>query len=113
MASAAATATPVEVDDRTEPSRIAHNTAVLAGGQLVTWTMTLGWTLVVPRLLGPAGMGLIVSAWSVTGILGIVLGLGTKNFLVRALVVDRPGAPRLVGTALVLRVLLSPVFVAA
>src|SRR5919198_706129 len=59
----------------TEPaSRIGRNVAALAGGQLVTWTMTLGWTLVVPRLLGPAGMGLIVAAWSVTGILGVVLG---------------------------------------
>jgi O-antigen/teichoic acid export membrane protein len=98
----------------TEPaSRIGRNVAALAGGQLVTWTMTLGWTLVVPRLLGPAGMGLIVAAWSVTGILGVVLGLGTRNYLVRALVVDRAETPRLVGTAIALRVLLSPVFVAA
>src|SRR4051794_3860350 len=113
MASAAATATPVEVDDRTEPSRIAHNTAVLAGGQLATWTATLGWTLVVPRVLGPAGMGLIVSAWSVTGILAILLGLGTRNYLVRAIVLDRFAIARLVATATVLRIALSPLFVAA
>ena len=57
--------------------------AVLAAAQLLTWTMTLLWTLVVPRALGPAGMGSIVTAWSVTGVLGIVLGLGTRNYLVR------------------------------
>ena len=56
---------------------------MIAGGQLLTWSMTLLWTLVVPRALGPAGMGSIVTAWSVTGILGIVLGLGTRNYLVR------------------------------
>jgi len=93
--------------------RMGRNLTALAGGQLVTWTMTLLWTFVVPRALGPAGMGLIVSAWSVTGILGIVLGLGTRNYLVREMVVDRRGSPQLVGTAIVLRVLLSPVFVGA
>jgi O-antigen/teichoic acid export membrane protein len=96
-----------------QPSRIGRNMAAMAGGQLVTWTMTLAWTLVVPRALGPAGMGLIVSAWSVTGILGVVLGLGTKNYLVREMVVDRRRAPVLMGTAIGLRLLLSPLFVAA
>jgi O-antigen/teichoic acid export membrane protein len=93
-----------------EASRIARNLAALAGGQLITWTMTLGWTLVVPRLLGPAEIGLIITAWSVTGILAILLGFGTKNYLVRAIVVDRDGAPGLVATGTVLRLLLSPLF---
>jgi O-antigen/teichoic acid export membrane protein len=94
-------------------SRVGRNVAALAGGQAITWVMTFGWTLVVPRLLGPGGMGLIVSAWSVTGILAIVLGFGTKNYLVREIVVDHARAPQLVGTALVLRLLLSPLFFAA
>src|SRR3954452_3958229 len=104
---------PVVPNPRQERSTLGRNVAALAGGQLVTWTMTLGWTLVVPRVLGPAGMGRIVAAWSVTGILAIVLGLGTRNYLVRAIVVDRPRAARLVGTAMILRILLSPIFVAA
>ncbi len=104
----AITAAPIE-----GASRIGRNLAALSGGQLVTWTMTLAWTLVVPRLLGPAGMGLIVSAWSITGILAIALGFGTRNYLVRTMVVDPGDASRLVGTALVLRLLLSPLFLAA
>jgi O-antigen/teichoic acid export membrane protein len=95
------------------PATLGRNLSALATGQLITWTMTLLWTLVVPRALGPAGMGLIVTAWSITGILGIVLGLGTRNYLVREMVVDRQAAPRLLGTAIVLRIALAPLFVGA
>jgi O-antigen/teichoic acid export membrane protein len=84
----------------------------MATGQLITWTMTLLWTLVVPRSLGPSGMGTIMAAWSITGILGVVLGLGTRNYLVRESVVDPDAASKLVGTALVLRLVLSPALLA-
>jgi O-antigen/teichoic acid export membrane protein len=94
-------------------SRVSRNVAAMAGGQAVTWSMSLLWTLVVPRALGPAGMGVIVTAWSVTGVLGLVLGLGTRNYLVREMVVRRAEAPRLLGTAIVLRVALAPLFAAA
>ena len=91
-----------------DPPRVGRNVTVLASAQLITWTMTLLWTLVVPRALGPSGLGTIMSAWAVTGILGIVVGLGTRNYLVRGSVVDPGSAPRLIGTAIVLRVVLSP-----
>jgi O-antigen/teichoic acid export membrane protein len=96
-----------------EPRRVGRNVAALASGQAVTWSMTLLWTLVVPRALGPTGMGLIVTAWAVTGVLGIVLGLGTRNFLVREMVVSPADAPGLLGSALVLRVVTAPVFCVA
>jgi O-antigen/teichoic acid export membrane protein len=96
-----------------EGSRLGRNIAALAGGQIVTWTMTLAWTLVVPRLLGPAGMGTIVTAWAVTGILAIALGFGTKNYLVRAIVVRKDQAPELVATAMMFRLVLTPVFALA
>ena len=92
---------------------IGRNIAAMASGQLVTWTMTLAWTLVVPRLLGPAGMGLIVTAWSVTGILATVLGSGTRNYLVRAIVVTPDDAGQLIGTGTLLRLLLAPAFLLA
>src|SRR4051812_22064515 len=96
-----------------EARGVGRNVTVMAGGQLITWTMTLLWTLVVPRTLGPEGMGTIMAAWSITGILGVVLGLGTRNYLVRESVVDPEAAPRLTGTALMLRLVLSPVLIAA
>jgi O-antigen/teichoic acid export membrane protein len=98
---------------REDGSRLGRNIAAMAGGQIVTWTMSLVWTLIVPRALGPAGMGLIVTAWSVTGVLGLLLGLGTRNYLVREMVVREEDAPRLLGTAMVLRLALSPLFVGA
>jgi O-antigen/teichoic acid export membrane protein len=111
-ASGDATATaPAHVleDDR----RVGRNVTAMASGQLVTWTMTLLWTLVVPRTLGPASMGTMMAAWSITGIFGVIVGLGTRNYLVRESVVDRSAAPKLIGTALVLRVAMSPALFAA
>jgi O-antigen/teichoic acid export membrane protein len=94
------------------PRRLGFNVSVLAGSQAVTWSLTLVWTVVVPRLLGPAGMGEIVTATSVAAILGVVLGLGTKTFLVREIVVAPNRAPRLIGSSIVLRICLVPAFAA-
>lgn len=89
-------------------ARVARNFGALLGGQIVTWTMTLVWTLVVPRALGPVGLGILVSAQSVSGVLGIVLGMGTRNYLVREAVINPAEASRLVGTALLLRIIVAP-----
>lgn len=101
------------VDASVEQSRVGRNIAALVSGQVVTWGMTLAWTLVVPRLLGPGGMGLIITGQSVTGILAIALGFGTKNYLTRAIVVARTEAPNLLATASVLRLMLAPLFLVA
>ncbi len=90
-------------------SLLARNLGALAGAQAVTWTATLLWTLIVPRALGPVGFGIIVAAQSVSGVLGIVLGFGTRNYLVREMVIAPKKGPRLVGTAIVLRLILAPV----
>lgn len=96
------------------PSRgLRRNLAALTSGQFITWTMTLVWTLIVPRALGPDGMGLIVSGWAVAGVLGIVLGLGTKNYLVREMVLTPEKAPALLGTAVALRIVMTPLFAVA
>jgi O-antigen/teichoic acid export membrane protein len=103
---------PLEERAGQEPDageRVARNLGALVGGQVVTWTMTLIWTMIVPRALGPVNYGILVSAQSVSGVLGIVLGIGTRNYLVRETVVDGDAGPKLVGTALVLRFALTPV----
>ena len=93
--------------------KMGRNFRFLASSQLITWTMTLAWTLVVPRALGPSGLGTIMTAWAVTGILGVILGLGTRNYLVRESVIKPDAAPQLIGTALVLRIVLSPLIFGA
>lgn len=100
---------PVSAD----PSKVGSNVTILAAAQLITWTMTLLWTLVVPRTLGPSGMGILMSAWSITGIFGVLLGLGTRNYLVRMSVSDPGSAGERIGTAIVLRMLLSPLLLGA
>jgi O-antigen/teichoic acid export membrane protein len=92
---------------------VAFNVSWLAGSQVVTWSLTLIWTVIVPRLLGPAGMGEIVTATSVASIVGVVLSLGTKPYLVREIVVAPARAPRLIGSSIVLRICLVPLFAAA
>jgi O-antigen/teichoic acid export membrane protein len=91
---------------RRSVGRLGFNVAVLAGSQLVTWVMSLLWTLVVPRALGPVAMGFVVTAWAATGIMSVLLGLGTRNFLVKEMAADGTRAPQLMGTAIALRVLL-------
>ena len=41
--------------------------------------MTLVWTLIVPRALGPVDFGILVSAQSVSGVLGLALGIGAQT----------------------------------
>ena len=94
----------------TERRGLGANITALAGGQAVTWSMSLLWTLIVPRLLGPSGMGVLVTATSATAILGVILGLGARNYLVRELVADRQAASSIVGTALVLRGCMLPLY---
>jgi O-antigen/teichoic acid export membrane protein len=79
----------------------------------VTWSMTLLWTVVVPRALGPHQMGLWVSVYSAASILSVVLGLPTRDYLVRRMVAEPAGAPSLIGTVMVIRASLAPVFFGA
>ena len=88
--------------------RVARNLGALMGGQAVTWTLTLIWTLIVPRAIGPLGFGLLVSAQSVSSVLGIALGIGARDYLVRETVLAPAAGPRLAGTVLVLRIGLAP-----
>ncbi len=85
--------------------RVIGNIAILGGGQAVTWTLTALWTVIVPRQVGPAGMGLIVMAWSVSGVLFAIAGLGTRPLLVKEIAANPGRAPTLLGTAFIVRLL--------
>lgn len=117
---AAMAAGALEGSAREQPRDSAHdaklfgrNLAFLGGGQLFTWTMTLAWTLIVPRLLGPSGIGMITTGMSVAGILQILLSAGSAVYVAREAVVSPERAGRLVVTAAIVRILLVPVFAAA
>jgi O-antigen/teichoic acid export membrane protein len=86
-----------------DPARLARNVSLLGGGQALTWALTLAWTLIVPRLIGPSGMGLIVMATAAGGILVGLAGLGSRPMLVKEIAADPDRAPQLLGTAFMVR----------
>jgi O-antigen/teichoic acid export membrane protein len=105
--------TSAEATAATDRRGLGFNLSVLAGGQAITWSVTLAWTLVVPRLLGPVGMGQLTAAYAAAAIFIVVLGFGTKIYLVREFVAHPEQAPDLMGTALWLRLCSAPVVAAA
>jgi O-antigen/teichoic acid export membrane protein len=97
-----------------ESSRsLRRNVAALGTGQMFTWIMTLGWTLVVPRLLGAGEMGMIVTGISVVTMLQIAMGAGTALYVTREIVITPERAARVVAGASLVRLALVPVFGAA
>jgi O-antigen/teichoic acid export membrane protein len=98
--------------DHSARSRVLRNLGVLTGSQVVTWGIALVWTLVIPRAVGPVGMGLLVLYWSAGGVLTTVAGMGTKTLLVREIAADRSQGPALMGASFYLRALTTlPVLV--
>lgn len=89
------------------PRRLARNMSFLAGSQVITWSSTLLWTLIVPRILGPAGTGKIITALAASGVLGVAIGLGTRTYLVRAMAASPGESASLTGTAIALRICLA------
>lgn len=86
---------------------LARNVGVLAGSQVITWCAGLAWALFVPRALGANGTGVFTLSVAASGILTVLIGLGTRPLLVREISIDRARASRLITTAIVQRALLS------
>lgn len=84
-----------------------RNLAILVGSQLITWLSALVWALFVPRALGPDGTGIFTLSVAASGILTVLIGIGTRPLLVREISVDRSRAGRLIPTAIILRALLA------
>jgi Membrane protein involved in the export of O-antigen and teichoic acid len=85
---------------------VARNISYLVGGQLTTWTLAATWTVVVPRQIGPTGMGQLVTMWASTGILIMVLGLGTRVLVVTEIARDPASVSRHVAAAIAARLIL-------
>ena len=98
---------------QTAPQRLGANVLALTASQAVTWSMSLVWTLIVPRFLGAAGLGVLVTASSATAVISVILGLGAKDFLVREIAADRRRGLSLAGTTVTLRACLVPMYIGA
>ena len=101
----------IEAQLTREPRRpaalLARNVALLSGSQVATWIVTLAWSLIVPRAVGPAQMGVYTLGVASGGVLAVLIGLGIRPLLVRELAADPDSTPQLVGTAIVLRGLIA------
>lgn len=94
--------------DAARPSNLlARNLAFLAGSQAITWCAGLAWALFVPRALGPNGTGVFTLSVAASGILTVLIGLGTRPLLVREISIDASRAARLIPSAIILRAALS------
>ncbi len=82
---------------------IAKNAGALLGSQLVTWALTLALTLVLPRYVGPSGVGEIQIAQSIWMVLGVLIAFGMDILLVKAIARDPARAGSLVGSSFALR----------
>jgi O-antigen/teichoic acid export membrane protein len=103
MATTTARARTSSAAGATAGARIARNFAVLAGSQFVTWTLTLVWTIFVPRALHPEGIGELTAAQAVTGMVFVLAGLGVGTLLVKDIAREHDRAPSLIGSAILVR----------
>lgn len=85
---------------------VMQNIGYLAGGQVTTWALAALWTVVVPRQIGPTGMGQLVTVWSATGILSILVGLGTQVLVVTEIARHPALAGRTASAAIMARIAL-------
>ncbi len=56
---------------------LARSISILTVGQIVTWIATLIWTVIVPRRLGSAQVGLYTLGLAASGVLLVLVGLGS------------------------------------
>ncbi len=87
--------------------RILKNMAALLLGQITTTLLSLLLTIIVPRNIGPTGVGELAVANIIMILLGNVLALGMSTVLVRDIARDHTKAPDLIGAALVIKMLMA------
>ena len=86
---------------------LVRNLSVLAGSQAITWSASLVWALVVPRSLGASGTGIFTLSVAASQFIGAVISLGMKPLLVREIASQRDRAPRLLASAILVRLVLA------
>ena len=89
-------------------NRVLRNVMVLAGSQVVTWGLSLLWILVVPRAIGPGGLGILTTAAALVAIFASFMDSGPRTLMVKEIARDRAQAPRILGSFLIIELALYP-----
>ncbi|PDV96564.1 flippase [Candidatus Chloroploca asiatica] len=82
---------------------IFKNARVMLASQLITWMLTLVFSIIMRRFLGPEGSGHIVIAMSIWSIMGVFIGFGMDILLAKEIARDRDRAAELLGTSYFIR----------
>jgi O-antigen/teichoic acid export membrane protein len=91
--------------------RIVRNAAVLLASQPITWVLTLLFTILVPRNVGPAEWGEFTIAVSIGGLVTMMFDLGANTVLLKGMSRYPEDSERALGVLLVLRLVLAPILV--
>lgn len=86
---------------------IVRNTAFLLAGQVITWTFSLVYLVLVPRAIGPFAFGQLSLATAITSLAGAILGLSLTTLLVKEIASNVTRAADYIGAALTMRVILA------
>ena len=93
--------------------RLIRNAAALLASQPVTWVLTLVFTVMVPRNVGPVEWGEWGVAQALGGLAIVLFDMGINTVVVKSVGRNPERAESTVGVALTLRLLLCPVIVVA
>ena len=86
--------------------RVAWNTAAQGAGKAVVLAIGLASVVITTRYLGATGYGKVALAFAFIQMLGILADVGLLTVVVREISRDPGSTDRLVGNALVLRLVL-------
>lgn len=93
----------------TQGHRIIRNAAALLASQPITWALTLIFTVIVPRNVGPGEWGEWVIAGAVGNLAKALLDFGVNTVLFKGVSRYPKESRRTIGAALTLRICLTPV----
>lgn len=79
------------------------NASAMLISQVVTWTLTLAFSILLRRYLGPEASGELVIAGSIWLIAGVFIGFGMDLLLTKEIARDNERAAELLGTSYLLR----------
>lgn len=91
----------------TSRRKIASNILFLGGSQGVTWILTSIYVLVIPRYLGPTGMGTLALMMAISSVVYVIANIGTRLYILREMARDPETAKTLVGPAILINLILG------
>ena len=93
--------------------RVAKNTSVIIGGDLIFRLVSLVVTIYLARYLGTAGFGKYNFVFAYLAFFNIITDLGLQTILVREMAREPTRAPKLIGNAYIIRWILTTLAVAS